>query len=185
MSLRWACLSKFLLWPNSSFPNYSAYPFRDSLTQGKFIEEMDAVEMMPFPSCTSSAGICFGGDLCSAAVLGLNIKTQHKECASSHQTTVFPWERGRRNIVCCLQKFLLLFLAILSFPGKHLAAFEWKTTKHLKTAGQSWQHTCTPFSAPVGVLLNHWVGIKLEGCWDRRLTQSVAGKLCLQKNPVP
>lgn len=116
-----------------------------------------------------------------AAVLGLSTKPHGKECAASCQITVFPWESRRRNIVCW-QKCLLLFLAILSFLGKCLAAFEWKTAQHLKTADQSWQHMCTPHSAPVGTLLDHWVGVESEGWWDRRLTQSAVGKLHLEKH---
>lgn len=180
---RWAWAER--AYPNScsgpTLPVCPAYPLIDRLTQGKFIGEMDAVEIMLFPSCMFSAGICFGCNLCSAAVLGLSTEPHRKECASFRQTMVYPWEKGRRNIACDLQKFLLLFLASLTSPGKQLAAFEWKTTKHLRTTDQSWQHRCTPCSAEVGVLLNHWVGIKLKACWGRRLTQSILGKLCLHK----
>lgn len=164
-SQSWPCLSRFLVFPSSAFPNGPAYPLRDS------IREMDAVETMLFPPF---AGTWLWPVL---VLLGLSTEPYHKGCASFHPAL----EKREKSIASWLQNFLLLFLATLSSAAKHLAVFEWKTTKHRKTAEQSWQHTVRCSS---GRFVEPLRGIKLEGCWDRRLTQSVVRKLlAIKKEP--
>lgn len=164
-SQSWPCLSRFLVFPSSAFPSGPAYPLRDS------IREMDAVETMLFPPF---AGTWLWSVL---VLLGLSTEPYHKGCASFHPAL----GKREKSIASWLQNFLLLFLAMLSSAAKHLAVFEWKTTKHRKTAEQSWQHTVRCSS---GRFVEPLSGIKLEGCWDRRLTQSVVGKLlAIKKEP--
>lgn len=84
---------------------FSMPPQRQPHTR-HIIGEMGAVEMVPFPSCTPSAGSCFACDLCSVAVRGLSIQPQGKECASSWEDCCFLGKGGGGMLfVVCKDSF--------------------------------------------------------------------------------